>query len=103
MVPRRTYGELARADTHLVRSASWGGVRAGQAVDVAGTRLRNATWAFVAHVRNTRTGEEWIEVVGGRQGDKALRSFRPDQILPPAGRRPRRRAPLATAPLLPLD
>lgn len=89
-----------------MRSEVWAGVRAGDPVAVAGTRRRGATWAFRAHVRNARSGAEWVEVVGGRQGDRALRSFRPDQVYPVVGRRRRAGsggpASLAEAPQLPL-
>ena len=93
-----------RAVSHLVRTTRWAGLRAGDAVDVTGMRLRSATWAFVAHVRNERTGDEWVEVVGGRPGSRSLRSVRPEQVLPPAprGTRAAARAPLAVAPRLPL-
>lgn len=89
---------------HLVRTDEWAGLRPGDPVDVAGTRLRSATWAYVAHVRNAQTGDEWVEVVGGRPGEHALRSFRPEQVYPPgtgAGRRAGS-ASLADAPRLPL-
>jgi len=41
-------------------------------VQVEGTRLRGASWAFVAHVTNGETGETWVEVVGGRTGDHSV-------------------------------
>lgn len=73
-------------------------------MDVVGTRLRSATWSFVAFVRNTRTGDEWVEVVGGKPGDRKTRSFRPEQVYPPGKRRAggADRASLADAPQLPL-
>lgn len=88
----------------LERSTSWSGVRAGDPVEVSGTRLRSASWTFLAHVRNGATGEEWVEVVGGRSGDRKLRSFRPEQVYPRHGRSAtaRRAASLAEAPQLPL-
>jgi hypothetical protein len=70
-------------------------------VQVEGTRLRGASWAFVAHVTNDETGEAWVEVVGGRAGDRAVRSFRPDQLYDPSAR-PGRDPSLAAAPGLPL-
>jgi hypothetical protein len=79
-------------------------MRPGDRVEVAGMRARAAAWSFLAHVRNVRTGEEWVEVVGGRAGSRAVRSFRPEQIFAPS-RRPGRgttRAPLSEAPRLPL-
>lgn len=86
-----------------MRNEAWAGVRRGDPVTVEGTRLRSATWTFVAHVRNTATDDEWIEVVGGRPGDRNLRSFRPDQVYPPrAGGRASGAPSLAQAPQLPL-
>jgi hypothetical protein len=87
----------------LERSTTWAGLQAGDPVEVEGTRLRAAHWTFLAHVRNGDTGEEWVEVVGGRQGDRKLRSFRPEQVYAPRGRRAgaRRAASLAEAPQLP--
>src|ERR1700744_6017109 len=85
-MPRRRQDAAPPSPGHLERATSWAGVRAGDPVEVTGTRLRSATWAFVAHVRNTQSGEEWIEVGGGRPGDRKLRSFRPEQVFPPTGR-----------------
>jgi len=70
-------------------------------------RARSTSWSFLAHVRNVRTGEEWVEVVGGRAGSRAVRSFRPEVVFAPAPRSARRgaratRAPLADSPRLPL-
>ncbi len=87
--------------SHLHRSQSWAGVRPGDAVEVTGTGLRSAAWEFVAHVRNDRTGGEWVEVVGGRPGDRMVRSFPPERVHPPRAR-PGRTAPsLMDAPQLP--
>jgi hypothetical protein len=99
---RRTPGPVSSG--RLARSEVWAGVHPGDPVEVDGTRLRSATWAFVAHVRNTETGEEWIEVVGGRPGDHNLRSFRPEQVYPPraGGGKSSRPPSLAQAPRLPL-
>jgi hypothetical protein len=83
------------------RSTKWAGLRPGDRVLVDGTRLRGATWEFVAHVVNDDTGEAWVEVVGGRAGDRAVRSFRPDQLYA-ATARPGRDPSLADAPGLPL-
>jgi len=52
-------------------------------------------------VTNEETGEAWVEVVGGRSGDRAVRSFRPDQLYDPSAR-PGRDPSLAEAPGLPL-
>jgi hypothetical protein len=93
--------------SHLLRSTEWSGVRVGDPVEVAGSRARSATWTFLAHVRNVRTGEEWVEVVGGRAGSRAVRSFRPELVFAPSSRSTGRgaralRASLADAPRLPL-
>ena len=77
---------------------------------VSGLSLRGATWEFRAHVVNTHNGSESIEVVGGRPGDRYLRSFGPERIFAVTGSprgRGSRRAPagqlsLAEAPQLPL-
>jgi hypothetical protein len=73
--------------------------------------MRGAHWAFRAHVRNVRNGHESIEVVGGRDGYRTIRSFSPERIYPigtrsaPNGaRRPGRDLPsLVDAPQLPLS
>lgn len=85
----------------LRRLTRWAGLRPGDPVQVDGTRLRGAVWAFVAYVTNTETGEAWVEVVGGRSGDRAVRSFRPDQLYPLSAR-PGRDPSLADVPGLPL-
>jgi hypothetical protein len=86
----------------LRRASRWAGLRQGDPVQVEGTRLRGASWEFVAHVTNKETGESWVEVVGGRAGDRSMRSFRPDQLYAPAAR-PGHDPSLADAPGLPLD
>ena len=62
----------------LRRNTRWAGLRPGDPVQVDGTRLRGASWQFVAHITNGETGEVWVEVVGGRAG-------RPGRALLPAG------------------
>ena len=97
------------ASGHLERSESWNGLRVGDPVVVSGLSLRGASWTFRAHVRNANNGAESVEVVGGRPGDRAIRSFEPGRIFAPtgAGRRGSTRAvagelSLAEAPRLPL-
>ena len=103
-VTRRRVPKHAPAPTHLLRSASWSGLREGDAVDVVDARERNGDWRFVAHVTNELTGEAWVEVVGGTKGERRVRSFRPEQLFPYRSARGRAsRAPsLADAPGLPL-
>ncbi len=84
----------------LRRTTRWAGLSPGDPVRVVGTRLRGASWEFVAHVTNDETGESWVEVVGGRAGDRAVRSFRPAQLYAPDAR-PGRDPSLADAPGLP--
>jgi hypothetical protein len=86
----------------LKRSTSWAGLRPGDPVRVDGPHQRGASWSFVAHVANVESGEEWVEVVGGRSGDRAVRSFRPDQLYA-ASARPGHDPSLADAPGLPLN
>jgi hypothetical protein len=100
--PRRNAVPPNPATAHLVRSTSWAGLTPGDPVDVEG--MRRSSWAFVAHVRNERTGDEWVEVVGGRAAARSLRSFTPERIFP-AGGGPSARQPLPSfvdAPQLPL-
>lgn len=101
---KRVAGPSDQSSGNLRRESAWAGVRRGDEVEVAGTRLRSAKWEFIAHVRNIATGDEWIEVVGGRIGDRKVRSFSPDRVFAPAGRhgRPAPRSSLAEAPRLPL-
>jgi len=104
--PRRR--RAANADDlppgNLRRASTWAGLRRGDAVEVIGTRLRSAKWEFLAHVSNVVTGDEWIEVVGGRVGDRKLRSFSPERVFAPTkkGTRTVSRSSLADAPRLPL-
>lgn len=87
-----------------MRSAAWHGVREGDPVVVNGPKERRQSWVFVAHVRNEETGEEWVDVRGGRQGESKGRSFRPEAIYPPCARKGSRieGLSLADAPQLPL-
>lgn len=48
------------------------------------------TWEFRAQVVNERNGTESIEVVGGRPGDRKVRSFAPDRVFAVTGRTGRR-------------
>lgn len=68
---------------HLVHSQTWSGLLRGDPVRISGIRSKSASWAFLSHVVNTRTSEEWVEVVGGRPGERKVRSFRVDQVFPP--------------------
>jgi len=83
------------------RHGHWAGLVPGDPVQVDGSRLRGATWTFVAHVTNEESGASWVEVVGGRAGDRTVRSFRPDQLYAVSAR-PGHDPSLADAPGLPL-
>ena len=98
-----------RASDHLERSETWNGLRAGDRVVVSGLSMRGALWTFRAHIVNTNNGTESIEVVGGRPGDRTIRSFGPERIFAATGKRARGSSTattgqlsLAEAPQLPL-
>jgi hypothetical protein len=99
------------ASEHLARSATWNGLRTGDPVIVAGLHMRGANWEFRAHIVNRHNGTESIEVVGGRPGDRKIRSFGPERIFAVSGRKRSGANPdraiagqlsLAEAPQLPL-
>ncbi len=77
----------------------------GDAVVVNGLKERRQQWTFVAHVRNEATGDEWVEVRGGRLGESKGRAFHPDMIFPSGSRRGARVVglSLASAPQLPFE
>jgi hypothetical protein len=89
----------------IVRNASWHGVRRGDPVVVDGTKERRQHWTFVAHVVNEATGEEWVEVRGGRSGEAKGRSFRPELIFPSGAKKGARVVGLSleSAPQFTLD
>ncbi len=88
---------------HLVRTTKWAGLSTGDVVVIDGTRERRQSWVFVAHVTNTTTGEEWVEVRGGRSGEAKGRSFRPELVFPATAKKGGRVVgqSLAIAPQLP--
>jgi hypothetical protein len=88
----------------IVRSKAWNGVRYGDVVVVNGPKERRQHWTFVAFVVNESTGEEWVEVRGGRVGESKGRSFRPEMIFPQGSRKGSRVVglSLASAPQLAL-
>ena len=98
-----------RASDHLERSETWNGLRAGDRVVVSGLSMRGAVWTFRAHIVNTNNGTESIEVIGGRPGDRTIRSFGPERIYAATGKGSKGSAKaavgqpsLAEAPRLPL-
>jgi len=88
----------------LRRSVTWAGLHKGDPVRIEAPGLGSANWTFVAHVTNAETGDESVEVVGGKSGEHMVRSFRPHQVFPYQPRRSKRSPPasLADAPQLPL-
>ena len=68
-------------------SDSWSGLRPGDRVFVNLPREMRCEYVFVAHVRNSATNDEWIEVNGGRPGEAKSRSFRPELIFPESSRK----------------
>lgn len=89
---------VAEAASHLHRHETWNGLQAGDPVRIEGVRGRGMTWEFRARVVNERNGSESIEVVGGRLGDRKVRSFAPDRVFAVTGRA-RGRSPGARAQL----
>jgi hypothetical protein len=71
----------------LVRTTSWCGLSPGDAVVIDLPRERRGEFRFVAHVRNEATGDEWVEVRGGRRGDVKDRSFAVETVYPAAARK----------------
>ena len=99
------------ASGHLERTESWNGLRAGDPVIVSGLSLRGASWEFRAHIVNRHNGTESVEVIGGRPGDRKIRSFGPERIFAVTARTRSRGTPdkaiagelsLSEAPQLPL-
>jgi hypothetical protein len=84
----------------LRRTKTWAGLKAGDPVEVDDPRARRATFEFVAHVENMASGECWVEVVGGRRGDRKLWSIRPERIYAPGAKG--RGSSLDAEPQLPL-
>ena len=62
------------------RSTTWQGLVAGDPVAVNVERETRANFEFVAHVTNPDTGDEWIELRGGKAGESRIRSFRPETV-----------------------
>ncbi len=101
---RRKKAPLPETRGHLRRSPAWAGLHQGDPVRIEAPGLGSASWTFVAHVANTETGEETVEVVGGKPGERMVRSFRPEQAFPVTKHRSKTAAPsLAEAPQLPLS
>jgi hypothetical protein len=83
------------------RSSTWAGVKAGDPVVIDDPRAKRASFEFVAFVEHGSNGESWVEVVGGKRGDRKLWNFRPDQVFPKSAKS---NAPsLDAAPQLPLE
>ena len=55
-------------------------------MEIDDPRAKRATYEFVAFVEHLGNGETWVEVVGGRRGDRKLWNFRPDQVYPYTGK-----------------
>jgi len=89
---------------NLLRSTTWAGLQPGDGLIVNLEGERRRSYVFVAHVINHVSGDEWVEVRGGRSGEAKDRSFRCDVIYPISARRGSRLVglSLAEAPRLPL-
>ena len=90
---------------HLVRSTAWAGLSTGDPGVIDGAKERRQSWVFVAHVTNEQTGEQWVEVRGGRRGEAKGRSFRVEQVYPVAAKKGSRIVgpSFSDAPQLPLS
>jgi hypothetical protein len=84
----------------LRRQDRWAGLRAGDRVEIDDPRAKRASFEFVAYVEHQGTKASWVEVVGGKRGDRKLWSFRPEQVYAPGKRG--RGPSLGDAPRLPL-
>ncbi len=100
-----------QASDHLERTEAWNGLKRGDPVIVAGLAMRGVGWTFRAHVINHHNGTESVEVVGGRPGDRSVRSFDPGRIFAVTAKKKPGTGPgkaiagelsLADAPQLPL-
>lgn len=89
----------------VVRLRTWSGLVEGDPVVVNTPKESRQQWVFVAHGRNESSGEEWVEVRGGRPGEGRGRSFRPELIYPLGAKRGSRLTgqSLYDAPQLPLN
>lgn len=97
-------GRAAReASGHLERSESWHGLRCGDPVIISGLRIRGGAWEFRAHVLNRHNGTESIEVIGGRPGERTIRSFGPERIFAVTGKHRGRDPDRSVAGRLSLD
>lgn len=87
----------------FVRSTTWQGLVSGDLVAVNVERETRSNFQFVAHVMNPETGDEWIELRGGKAGEARIRSFRPDTVYLRSARKGSKFVglPLSAAPCLP--
>jgi hypothetical protein len=91
----------AEREAKVRRSRTWAGLKAGDPVEVDDPRAARGSFEFVAFVEHLGNASTWVEVVGGRRGDRKLWSFRPEQIYRPGAKG--RGASLLDEPQLPLD
>ena len=70
----------------VVRHATWAGLRAGDRVEIDDPRARRGSFEFVAYVVHSGSGASWVEVVGGKRGDRKLWSFKPELVFAPGTR-----------------
>lgn len=72
--------KAVEVSSHFERVTAWGPFDPGMSVRVAGQSRSH--FSFLAHVTNTETGEEWIEVVGGKAGRSMRRAFPVEAVKP---------------------
>jgi hypothetical protein len=99
-VPRKRKELPPPLPGHIHRSDTWNGLRAGDTVEIDGVAGRGQKWTFRAFVTNDNNGAESVEVVGGRVGERKVRSFLPEQVYP-VGARKAGKLSLADEPMLP--
>jgi hypothetical protein len=91
-------------ESKFIRLATWSGLHEGDPVVVDSERDKRSSFVFVAFVENKATGDHWVEVRGGKQGESKTRSFTVDQIYPADARKGGRivKPSFIEAPQLPL-
>lgn len=73
----------------LEKRDRWNGMQVGdKAVVVAAEwpQFRGITFEFVSHVVNTKNGDTYVELAGGKRGHDGVRAFRPETVLPKRSR-----------------
>lgn len=78
MSPPKKQAAKPRHDNGFTRVEEWNNMKKGDACGVDG---QVGTWTFLCHVTN-RDQNEWVDVIGGKPGHSAFRSFPTDLVHP---------------------